>query len=46
MPFFLAADVKSTGSSRPIRFWEEPGVVETRRTIRKYCRTASSTGPR
>lgn len=36
MQFFLASDAKATGSSRPIPFWEEPGVVDALRTIRKY----------
>lgn len=36
LAFFLAADAKTTGSSRPVPFWEEPGVVKALRTIRKY----------
>jgi putative aldouronate transport system substrate-binding protein len=36
MPFFLAVDAKTTGSSDPVPFWEVEGVVEALRTIRKY----------
>ncbi|MEU4291627.1 DUF3502 domain-containing protein [Kribbella sp. NPDC026596] len=35
-PFFLAQDGKSTGSARPIPFWEAPGVVDALRKVRQY----------
>jgi putative aldouronate transport system substrate-binding protein len=36
LPFYLAQDGKSTGSAKPIPFWDVPGVVDALRTIRKY----------
>jgi putative aldouronate transport system substrate-binding protein len=34
--FILAKDAKETGSSSPIPFWEDQGVVDTLHRIRKY----------
>ncbi|NIK61641.1 DUF3502 domain-containing protein [Kribbella shirazensis] len=35
-PFYLAQDGKTTGSAKPIPFWEAPGVVDALRRVRKY----------
>lgn len=34
--FFMAADAKQTGSSRPVPFWEAPGILDALRTVRRY----------
>jgi len=36
MPFVMAADAKQTGSSRPVPFWEAPGMVDALRAVRRY----------
>ncbi|MDP9793017.1 putative aldouronate transport system substrate-binding protein [Catenuloplanes nepalensis] len=36
MFFVMAPDAAATGSSRPIPFWDAPGVVDALRTVRRY----------
>ncbi|MEV0197851.1 ABC transporter substrate-binding protein [Nonomuraea sp. NPDC050691] len=34
--FIFAADAKQAGSSRPVPFWEAPGMMDALRLVRKY----------
>ncbi|MEH1127983.1 ABC transporter substrate-binding protein [Micromonospora sp. CPCC 206061] len=36
LPFVMALDAKQTGSSRPVPFWEAPGMVDALRAVRRY----------